>query len=104
MVAKYGANSNWDLKEVQHQEGHGDGMWKAILKGREEIWRFLSFNMGSKDNIQFWKDHWCGKNLLKVEFRIIHLLTRNKQSSAASNLDFNGEGVWAAILRKNIND
>lgn len=64
MVAKYSIVSEWDPK-LAH-EGHGVGMWKAILKGRREFWRFIRFRVGLGKDFRFWADPWCGNNPCKV--------------------------------------
>lgn len=55
-MARFGEKSIWESREVRRK--HGCEIWKSILAGREDFWRCIKFNLGSGENIKFWKDVW----------------------------------------------
>lgn len=65
-MVKYGCNSNWDSKEVSGT--HGIGIWKSILEGKEWFGRFIRFKVGSKEEVRFLEDIWCGNSPLKDNY------------------------------------
>lgn len=102
MVAKYCMNSVWESKEPC--DGHGGGVWKSILKGRVEFWRYITFNLGSEEDIRFWEDICHGNIILMAEFKRIHPLAINRHGSIANNYVQNGGRSWALVLTRNLND
>lgn len=54
VVARFGEKLVWESREVRRR--HGYRIWKSILVGRDDFWKYLKFNLGSSENIKFWKD------------------------------------------------
>ena len=44
------------------------GLWKAISKLWETVNSRVSFFVGNKRRVKFWKDKWCGNEPLCVSF------------------------------------
>lgn len=59
---------------------------------KERFSNFIRFNLGSREDIQFWEDLWCGFIPLKDKFRYVFLIPNNKVGSMVENFDSRGEG------------
>ena len=56
---KYGKErGGWCSREVR--EGYGVGLWKVIRKNWHLVSSRLSFMVGYRRRVKFWKDKWCG--------------------------------------------
>lgn len=67
------------MKWTEVQEAYGTGIWKLILFGKENFWRFLRFKLGAGVDISIWDDLWCGgMPHLRQEFGAIYNLALNK--------------------------
>ena len=69
IVARYALMSEWNLKDIR--EGFGTGIWKFILKGKTDFWKFIWFKLGLVEEICFWEDFWYRDSPLHLEFNII---------------------------------
>lgn len=101
VVAKYGAISNYEPKDVK--EGYGVGNWKVIVK--------VSLSFGATSNwgwvwdlvekIKVWKDRWCCVSSLKELFSLawekLGIIYQHYVGSG-------GNGGWNFKLRRNLND
>lgn len=86
-MARFGAQSIWESKVVRGR--HGCGIWKSIISGKEELWKFIRFKLGSGENISFLKDMWVGEAPLMEAFPNIFHLSLDPQSSVVGYYDFN---------------
>lgn len=46
------------LKPQEVRIGHGIGIWKSIVKYRDEFMNYIRFDKGQEE-IKFWEDLWC---------------------------------------------
>ena len=56
----------WCFKEVRDR--YEIGLWKVISKLWETVNSRVSFFVGNKRRVKFWKDKWCGNEPLCVSF------------------------------------
>lgn len=86
--------------------GHGIGIWKFIVEGKEEFWKFTWFKLGSGVKIKFWDDVWCKDRHLRVPFSRIYCLALEYRGSIYCHYDIINGGpiIWCPKLRRSLND
>ncbi|RVW28347.1 putative ribonuclease H protein [Vitis vinifera] len=85
----------WHSKEVRG--GYGVGLCKTIRKLWDVVSSKLSFSVGNRKRIKFWKDKWCGDEPLNVSFLSLFALSNSKDAGLAELWQHSNEGV-AGIL------
>lgn len=85
VVARWGALSKWDSRDVMGR--HGCGLWKSIMRKMVDFWRFIRFSLGSSIDINFWKDLWIGDVFLKEGFSNLFHLPNDRKASVANYFD-----------------
>ncbi|RVW24939.1 hypothetical protein CK203_079533 [Vitis vinifera] len=79
---KYGdLEGGWCSKEARG--GYGVGLWKTIRKLRDLVSCKLSFSVGNRKRIKFWKGKWCGDEPLNVSFPSLFALSNSKDAWVA---------------------
>lgn len=56
MAVRHEEESVWESKMVRGR--HGCSIWKSIMAGKEDFWKFIRFKLGLRENISFWRDLW----------------------------------------------
>lgn len=100
-MARFGEESYWESRKPRKRQGCG--LWKSITVGNEDFWKFISFSLGSGENICFWNDLWVGVTPLKVTFPITYRLALVHKASVDNCYDFN-KRCWDPRLRREPND
>lgn len=85
-MARFGVLFSWESKEMRVR--HGCGIWKSIIKVREDFWKFICFKLGSDLEIKFWEDIWVGETSLKDEFNYLFSLALDSKLAIADSFDF----------------
>ena len=62
------------------RKGYGVGFWKAIRKDRDLVHSKISFLVGNRDRVTFWKDKWCEDNPLSATFPSLLALAISKEA------------------------
>ena len=67
VVRKYGEEEGaWCFRILT--EGYRVNLWKAIRCGWKGFYDRIGFRVGDVKRVRFWKDRWCGEQLLVVTF------------------------------------
>lgn len=91
----------WESGDVKGR--HGCGLWKLIMRGKVDFWKFIRFSLSSGFDISFWEDLWIGDLSLKEGFNSLFRLARNPRVSVGNSFDSMHE-VWSPSLCRNVND
>lgn len=96
MVARFGAKSGWDTKEVRMRPECG--IWNFIYKVKEVFWNFIAYKLGSGREIRFWEDRWVGEVLFKESFRTFYSLDVEHKVLVVDLYDDSSK-IWVPRLR-----
>ena len=101
---KYGEEQGgWCSKEVRG--GYGLGLWKTFRKEWTVVSSRLYFVLGNGQRVKFWKDRWCGDELLCVSFPSLFALAVFKDAWVKDVWCSNeGGGSWSLLFSKLFND
>ena len=66
-------------------------IWKAIENGWEVFKVRTHFKVGSRNMVKFWKDRWCGDELLRDAFPNQFSIASSKDARVADAWD---GGIW----------
>ena len=64
----------------QTSDGYGVGLWKVIRKLWEVVNCRISFFVGNRRRVKFWKDKWCDNEPLSVSFPSLFTLASSKEA------------------------
>ena len=62
--------------------------------GWEDFSKNIRFEVGVRDRVKLWIDHWCGDSPLQLTFPSVYGIVSNKEASVASSLDRLGIEEW----------
>ena len=65
---------------MEAREGYGVGLWKAIRKGWDAFKSKISYVLGNKRRVKFWKDIWCGDTPLRTSFPSLFAIATSKEA------------------------
>ena len=101
---KYGEEQGgWCSKEVRG--GYGLGLWKTFRKEWTVVSSRLYFVLGNGQRVKFWKDRWCGDELLCVSFPSLFALAVFKDAWVKDVWCSNeGGGSWSPHFSKPFKD
>ena len=79
---------------------YGVSVWKSIRSGWLEFSKFLRFDVDDGTRVKFWKHEWCKNCSLKVAFRELYSISRNKESlvSEVSSLMGSCIGTFSFVV------
>ena len=101
---KYGEEQGgWSSKEVRGV--YGMGLWKTLRKKWEVVKNRLFFVVGNWQKVKFWKDIWCGDELLCVSFPSLFALAVFKDVWVKDVWRCNEDGEsWSPFFSRPFND
>ena len=70
----------WKTLRKEWEGGDGVRLWKTLRKEWEVVKSRLFFVVGNGKRIKFWKDIWCGDELLCVSFPSLFALVVSKDA------------------------
>ena len=95
---KYGEKQGgWCSRDVR--EGYGVGLWKTIRKFGHTVSSRLSFVVGNRQRVSFWKDAWCGDTPLWVSFPSLFALADPKEAWVKDVRSGTAKGVEVLALQ-----
>ena len=106
MSAKYGVKDRgWSTRPVCGS--HGCNLWKGIMANWDSFQKYIVFEVGNGNKVQFWYDKWCGDYALKDRFPLLFECSRDREAF----IDFvysRSSGVetreWHLRFVRNFND
>ena len=76
LSAKYGVKGRgWCTKPVRGS--HGCSLWIGIMANRDIFQKYIVFEVGNGNKVQFWYDKWCGDSALKDRFPLLFECSRD---------------------------
>ena len=86
------------------REAHGVGLWKGIRLGWDLVGARTSFSVGNGRRVRFWRDRWCGDDLLCESFPSLFALSIEKEAWVADVWDPLMQGGWNPCFSRALND
>ena len=87
------------------RDSFGVGVWKEIEKHWELFKSMISFAMGNRKRVKFWKDRWCSEEPLCEIFPSLFALFDSKEAWVIDLWEHRGEGGnWNFSFVRNLND
>ena len=87
------------------RSNYGVGLWKIIRNLWELVSCRISFIVGNGRRIKFWKDKWCGDELVCVSFPLLFAPAISKEAWVTDLwMHSNESSVWIPNFSKPLND
>ena len=88
----------------ENRENFGIGLWKEIRKDWGTLHDNAKFQIGDGSRVSFWKDLWCGEEVLCRSFPTSFSLAINKEVVVRDVWDNSEEGGWSPSFVRSFND
>ena len=76
---------------------HGVGLWKVIRKDRDLLSYRVAFFVGNGKRVRFWKDKWCGDELLCIFLTFLFAIVSSKEAWVEEVWNHSPKGgCWAS--------
>ena len=106
LTAKYGVEGiGWGTRPVRGS--HGCNLWKEIMANWDYFQKYIVFEVGNGNKVQFWYDKWCGDYALKDSFLLLFECSRDREAFIDSVYTRSSEvetREWHLRFVRNFND
>jgi hypothetical protein len=106
MLAKYGVKDR-GCSTRPVRGSHGCNLWKEIMANWDYFQKYIVFEVGNGNKVQFWYDKWCGDYALKDSFLLLFECSRDREAFIDSVYTRSSEvetREWHLRFVRNFND